>query len=438
LGPPTNPIISAKSAGGVAPPNRLLALLRRRRFQLGIGLVLSLILPYFLRFRLTVPEPIEQYIIGNTALGIVIAVLGGYYALVRMSVLPGVRAVSYVLPIFGMSYLIVFAVFLFLRLDYGRFQLALGFAISAVWFVFVTSVAQKINRQRLGLIPIGQTLGIVDLPGIDWHILTGPKERPLGFNGIVVDLRAEHPADWQHFITESVLAGIPVFHVKQVQESVTGRVEIDHLSENTLGSLNPNDAYLRTKALVDRLIAAIFLVLAAPFLLLVGLAIRLESKGPALFRQSRVGYGGKVFTIYKFRTMVEAEEPTNMREAAKTRTDDERITRLGRFLRRTRIDELPQAINILRGEMSWIGPRPEAVPLSKWYENELPFYRYRHIVRPGISGWAQVHQGHVAEVDEVLEKLHFDFYYIKNFSLWMDALIVMKTIHTMATGFGAR
>ncbi|HTG37985.1 sugar transferase, partial [Sphingomonas sp.] len=114
------------------------------------------------------------------------------------------------------------------------------------------------------------------------------------------------------------------------------------------------------------------------------------------------------------------------------------VTRIGRFLRQSRIDELPQLINVLKGEMSWIGPRPEASVLSQWYESKIPFYRYRHIVRPGITGWAQVHQGHVANVDEVTEKLHYDFYYIKQFSLWIDLIIVGRTIRTMMTGFGAR
>jgi lipopolysaccharide/colanic/teichoic acid biosynthesis glycosyltransferase len=102
------------------------------------------------------------------------------------------------------------------------------------------------------------------------------------------------------------------------------------------------------------------------------------------------------------------------------------------------IDELPQLINVLRGEMSWIGPRPEAAVLSAWYEKELPFYRYRHIVRPGITGWAQINQGHVAELGEVLGKLHFDFYYIKNFSPWLDLLILIRTVRTVITGLGAR
>jgi lipopolysaccharide/colanic/teichoic acid biosynthesis glycosyltransferase len=117
---------------------------------------------------------------------------------------------------------------------------------------------------------------------------------------------------------------------------------------------------------------------------------------------------------------------------------DVRITRLGAFLRRARLDELPQLWNILNGEMSFIGPRPEAQILSSWYTSEIPFYRYRHVVRPGISGWAQVNQGHVAEVDDVHLKLQYDFFYIKYFSPWLDVLILFRTVKTMLTGWGAR
>ena len=176
-----------------------------------------------------------------------------------------------------------------------------------------------------------------------------------------------------------------------------------------------------------------------PVFAVVGLMIRLETPGPALFRQERMGYRGIPFIVYKFRTMrLETAQPAQERARAMTATGDARVTRLGRFLRRTRIDELPQVFNILRGEMSFIGPRPEAMVLSRWYESELPFYRYRHVVRPGISGWAQVNQGHVAEVDQVLEKLHYDFFYIKHFSMWLDLLILFRTVRTVLTGFGAR
>jgi len=145
--------------------------------------------------------------------------------------------------------------------------------------------------------------------------------------------------------------------------------------------------------------------------------------------------------MIKFRTMRErclSGDEDAMREDAMTRSDDDRVTRIGRFLRKTRIDELPQIFNVLRGEMSFIGPRPEAQSLSQWYEAELPFYAYRHIVRPGITGWAQVNQGHVTDVADVLNKLRYDFYYIKNISLWLDVLIALKTIRVMAGGIGAK
>jgi lipopolysaccharide/colanic/teichoic acid biosynthesis glycosyltransferase len=126
------------------------------------------------------------------------------------------------------------------------------------------------------------------------------------------------------------------------------------------------------------------------------------------------------------------------RESAITRDGDDRITRVGRVLRNLRLDEIPQVFNILKFEMSWIGPRPEAEVLSTWYASELPFYPYRHVVKPGISGWAQVNQGHVASMDEVHRKLQYDFYYIKYFSPWLDLLILVRTIRTMLTGDGAK
>nr|WP_257214893.1 sugar transferase [Sphingomonas sp. R-74633] len=230
---------------------------------------------------------------------------------------------------------------------------------------------------------------------------------------------------------------MPVLHVKQLQESLTGQVEIEHLSENSFGSLIPFVGYLRLRRVIDFLSAVVVGLLLMPFFVIVAILIKLDSPGPVLFRQVRVGYRGERFRVAKFRTMV-TRPVEDARGDAMTKDNDPRITRLGRFMRRTRIDELPQILNILRGEMSWIGPRPEAQQLSTWYESELPFYRYRHIVPPGITGWAQVNQGHVVELNQVMNKLHYDFYYIKNFSPWLDAWIVAKTLHTVVSGFGSR
>ena len=195
------------------------------------------------------------------------------------------------------------------------------------------------------------------------------------------------------------------------------------------------------KALEDRMISLAILLMIAPLMIAIAIGVKLSSPGPVFFRQLRVGYRGKPFTVWKFRTMRVADDAGSGDDRiaqAITRRHDPRVTRLGRWLRRTRIDELPQVINVLRGEMSWIGPRPEAEELSRWYERELPFYRYRHVVRPGISGWAQVSQGHVADLDSVLKKLNYDFFYISRCTLWIDVLILLRTIKTMLTGFGSR
>ena len=189
---------------------------------------------------------------------------------------------------------------------------------------------------------------------------------------------------------------------------------------------------------IDLISALLLLPILAPFLLLVGIAIRLDSPGPALFRQMRVGVGGRPFRIVKFRTMRHRADGEADIGAAVTRNEDDRITRLGQWLRRTRIDELPQIFNIIAGDMSWIGPRPEAMSLSEWYDAEIPFYLYRHIVRPGITGWAQVNPGHVTDIAEIDLKLQYDFYYIKNFSAWIDILIAIRTVRIIFSGFGTK
>jgi lipopolysaccharide/colanic/teichoic acid biosynthesis glycosyltransferase len=233
------------------------------------------------------------------------------------------------------------------------------------------------------------------------------------------------------------VAGRIVYQHKQLAESLTGRVELERLSENSFGSLVPARGYFHLKGLIDVALALSLLPLALPLMGVIAIAIAIDDKGPVLFRQKRVGYGGKPITVYKFRTMrvVELEDE---RASAMTKDGDHRVTRVGRVLRRLRLDELPQIFNILLFQMSWIGPRPEARVLSNWYTSELPFYRYRHVVKPGISGWAQVNQGHVTDVSDVLFKLQYDFYYIKYFSAWLDLLIFFKTVKTVLTGFGSR
>lgn len=417
----------------------------RNRFQLVAGLLIGVIVPSLLRWLITDFPP---YISTekHTIIGATVALLVGYVLNRRLGIFPGISSGGYIIPTYTVAYATVMFVFFFFRIEYSRMQFAATYLSTIAAFTALHVAAFRYREYSLAIIPGGKVRHLVDIKGVRWHSLNTPVAPQPGWDGVVADLRADPPEEWERMIADCALAGVPVYHVKQVFEQLTGRTEIERLSENTLGSLNPDQSYIKIKELLDWLAAAFVLVFAAPLMVALAILIRLDSPGPALFRQERVGFRGSLFTVYKFRTMVAcqaahvsgANDGLAERHLAMTKPGDARITRLGRLLRKTRLDELPQLINILKGEMSWIGPRPEAKPLTQWYESELPFYHYRHIVRPGLTGWAQVRLGHVAHVDEVREKLHFDFYYIKNFSFWLDLLIVLLTIRTIVTGHGAR
>ena len=409
----------------------------RARFQLGMGLLLAVLLPWAVRVNLAIEE-LEWPGLQNSLVATTLALVGGYYGFRRLSRFPGVRASYHILPTFAASYGLALAFFFFARLDYSRLHFFASFLLCVTWYYAVYFKLRR-ERLRIGYVPAGDTGRLTGIADVVWEDLDRP-DVPLGdLDLIAADLRADLGEEWERFLADQALDGRLVMHVKQLEESLTGRVAIEHLSENNLGSLIPGIVYARIKRLADLAGVLLALPLLLPVMLAIAAAIRIDSRGPVFFRQQRMGYRGFAFSMIKFRTMrVGAAEGADPRLAAITSDEDLRITKVGRFLRRYRLDELPQVINILRGEMSWIGPRPEAIPLSVWYESELPFYRYRHIVRPGITGWAQLKQGHVANVDEVLEKLHYDFYYIKNFSFWLDLLILAGTIRIVLSGYGAR
>lgn len=417
--------------------------LARRRVQLSIGLFVAVFLPYFMRVDLAVVERISSQSLFNSLIATASALTIGYWLFRQVTKYPGILSTSYVVPSFAVSYGLVLAVFFFLRLDYSRLFFALSFVNALAWFHVVHLIVRRFDRPVFDVVPFGNGTSITEVPGAEWVVLSEEEPKPMSRDGLIADLRADFSDEWETLITEQVIKGTPVYHYKQMKEMLTGRVDIEHLSENNLGSLLPDVVYLKFKRLADFVGALLVGLFFLPLFAVVAILIRIEDGGPIFFRQARMGFRGEIFSVWKFRTMSQPDTPADYDEgssidAAKTKSGDKRITRVGRFLRLTRIDELPQIVNIVRGEMSWIGPRPEAVPLSLLYQAKLPYYRYRHIVRPGISGWAQVNQGHVAEVDEVLDKLHYDFYYIKHFSFWLDLLITLRTVRVVLTGHGAR
>jgi lipopolysaccharide/colanic/teichoic acid biosynthesis glycosyltransferase len=413
------------------------SLWNRIRLQLGAGLLLSVFLPFAVRSVIDIGHG-ELAGLSNSLFGTLIAVIGGYYAFRRVSNYPGVRAAYQIIPSFAAAYGLVLAAFFFLRIDYSRAQFLSSFIICLIWYYAVYFKLRQQHRIRFGVVPFGDVDRLLRIGGVDWISLHDDGVTPEFLDGIVADLHADIPPAWERFISDCALQGMLVMHVKQMEESLTGRVQLEHLSENNFGSLIPGVIYAKVKRVADLIVAAVAVPLLLPLLVIVGALIKLETPGPVFFTQQRMGFRGHPFTMIKLRTMRIDASLADEREAAITQDNDDRVTKIGRVLRRYRIDELPQAINIIRGEMSWIGPRPEAVALSAWYEAELPFYRYRHIVRPGLTGWAQVKLGHVASVDEVMEKLAYDFFYVRNFSFWLDLLIVASTVRIVFGGFGAR
>jgi exopolysaccharide biosynthesis polyprenyl glycosylphosphotransferase len=193
---------------------------------------------------------------------------------------------------------------------------------------------------------------------------------------------------------------------------------------------------LTIKRALDLAFSLIGLVISLPVMALVAIAVKLDSPGPVIFRQQRVGLGGKGFEVLKFRSMrVDAEEANGAQWASK---NDPRATRVGAFLRKFRLDELPQFVNVIRGEMSFVGPRPERPVFVEQLRKEISYYDERHSVRPGLTGWAQVQYPYGATVQDAYRKLEYDLFYLKNMSIFFDCAIILETIRTVFTGRGAR
>jgi lipopolysaccharide/colanic/teichoic acid biosynthesis glycosyltransferase len=414
------------------------ALVTRQRFAFAGALVIAALLPFLLRLTV-LPDPAYVATSKASLVANIAAIVIATWIRLSVGTFPGTRAGTLIAPAVVVAHGVVLALLLMTRLPYDRLGILTGFIAHMVWGVGLHIAVHRRVRRRFAVVPCGNVDQLDQIEGVDWKRMRYPQlAEQVDCDAVVADFSADLPPDWERFLADAALAGRMVFQVKQLSESLTGRVEVTHLSENSFGSLLPARGYFHLKTVIDWLAAAVLAPILVVPMVLIGLAIRFDSEGPALFRQRRLGLSGKPIMVVKFRTMRVHDAGEDERGSAMTGHEDDRITRIGAFLRRSRIDELPQILNILKGEMSWIGPRPEALVLSSWYVGEIPFYRYRHVVRPGISGWAQVNQGHVAHVDEVHEKLQYDFFYIKYFSPWLDLLILFRTVKTMATGFGSK
>ncbi len=258
-------------------------------------------------------------------------------------------------------------------------------------------------------------------------------------HSIVISLKDRRGTLPIHEILECKMNGIEVMEWPTFYEKNMNKIDIMNVNPSHLvlgDGFQRNRLTVVVKGIMDRVLALIGLVLFAPFGALIALAIKANSPGPVLYSQERVGLNGKSFRIYKFRSMVvDAEKNAAPQWASE---QDPRITRVGRFLRKTRLDEVPQLINILKGEMSFIGPRPERPYFVGELEKCIPFYGLRHVTKPGLSGWAQIRYRYGATVEDAVKKLEYDLYYIKNLSIFLDLMIFMETIQVILFGKGSR
>lgn len=262
-------------------------------------------------------------------------------------------------------------------------------------------------------------------------------------------------------LTRVSWTGVEVVDMPGLYEHLAGKLPIDHLSDVWLlfNGLNKNNLYCRhLKRLIDLVVAGVLLATHAPLLAMIALAVKSDSRGPVFYRQARLGYEGRSFQLIKFRTMVENAESNGPQWATE---DDDRITRVGRFLRKFRLDELPQLINVLKGDMSIVGPRPEremfiqefreltptcrlgrrssdppGKMVSCGVKEKLPYYSHRLLVKPGITGWAQVLYPYASSIEQTKEKLEYDLFYVKNIGFFLDMAILLKTVRIVLFGRG--
>jgi sugar transferase (PEP-CTERM system associated) len=234
------------------------------------------------------------------------------------------------------------------------------------------------------------------------------------------------------------LRGVVIEDASFLTERLLGKLSLDGLNPSTLiftHGFNVKSSQQVLRRLVSFSVSLAGLVLCLPILPFLIIAVRLSSPGPIFFRQVRVGLRGKPFEVIKFRTMCHDAEKNGAQWAKK---NDSRVTRVGRLMRKTRLDEIPQLWNVLKGDMGFVGPRPERPEFVDWLSSEIPFYELRHIIRPGLTGWAQVRYGYGATLEETKHKLEYDLYYVKHMSVGLDLLVIFETVKTILLRRGSQ
>jgi sugar transferase (PEP-CTERM system associated) len=281
----------------------------------------------------------------------------------------------------------------------------------------------------------GEIHGRLERFSTDLRAFRGPKP---GIDRVIVAMEDRRESMPVRELLDLRLLGVVIENSSTLMERLSGKLPLDGLNPSTLiftEGFRMNALQQLFRRLLSFAVSFTALLICLPFLPLIVLAVHLSSPGPILFSQTRVGRRGRLFTAYKFRTMRQDAEAQGAVWAIK---DDPRVTKIGRFMRSTRLDEIPQLWNVLRGDMAFVGPRPERPEFVQWLSREIPYYDLRHMIRPGITGWAQVRYHYGASLEETKHKLEYDLYYVKHQSIGLDLLIMFETIKTIILRRGAQ
>ena len=386
-----------------------------------MGILVILFLPSYLVWRTLEFWKVREEAI--MSLLVLISYLLTFLITSKTTIFPRIEHAGVIFTIVSLMYLILISIIAIGRLYYSRSFLLCAYILNFIWLMIGYLLKRK-RKPKLMLLTSTDCNDLLAIESIAWHIPNSPSEDPL-LDGIVISSLEGLDSVWSHYVVKQVLKGVSVYHISDIYEAFLGKLPSKYFSEEFIGD-NYRSFILK---FLKRFFDVILALGLSPFVLLlsmvIAILIKLDSEGPVFFKQDRVGQGGKVFKLIKFRTMYVNAEANGPKFADK---DDPRITHMGRILRRLHLDELPQIWNILKGEMSFIGPRPEQAKFVEEFEKEIPYYNLRHLVKPGITGWAQIHYGYAAGLEETLEKLEYDLYYIKNISVWLDLVIILKTI----------
>jgi len=341
--------------------------------------------------------------------------------------------IGYVAPVAAITYAVIAVLLLLLRSDYSRVQLFGSGVLTIVWMAAIAQLRSRYLIRNYAVVPSSLLPQMPETPACHWLTYEEVEAAGVRVDAMVADLGPDLTEAQASALAGAAIAGVPVLDRRYIVETLTGRTPLGGLTPNEFGALLPSRQYLVIRRGLELLLTVLILPILLPIIATVALLVRLDSSGPIFFLQNRVGRRGRVFRMVKFRTMHH-----NAGGPSFTTTDDKRVTRIGGVLRRFRLDEVPQLVNVLRGDMSWVGPRPEALTLDEEYVRDIPHFALRGIVRPGVTGWAQINQGYAHEAEEMRHKLEYDLYYLKHCSLWLDVMIVLRTFAVLFGGAGAR